>query len=59
MARASQIQEDNLCIWKYISNGANKVEGRLERCDKECDGYRTTCEYYINHGKIKARQDRN
>ncbi len=60
MTRASQIKrEEEICIWKYISTGNGRHEGRLERCNSGCDGKNTNCEFYINHGQIKINTDRN
>ena len=53
--KASQIK-DNLCIWKYISNETTgKMEGRMKRCDDECDGINTNCEYYIDNTRSVRR----
>ena len=49
------LKKDELCIWKYIVNGAGQTEGRLNKCDNECNGYNTNCEYYISHDMIKRR----
>jgi len=52
--RASRIK-NNICIWKYISDGQGNHEGRMRKCNDECDGTNTNCEYYINNIRSMKR----
>jgi len=49
------LKERGLCIWKEILDEEGKAEGRLERCNDECDGTDTNCEYYINNTRSIRR----
>lgn len=47
--------EEDLCIWKHILGVEGQVEGRLQKCDDECDGYNSCCEYYISQRQVRGR----
>lgn len=46
-----KLKLEDKCRWKESIGRQVVVEGRMKRC-KECDGYRTACEYYAPTKKI-------
>ena len=44
--------EEDKCIWKHILGDEGQVEGRLRRCNDNCDGYNYNCEYYISQREV-------
>ena len=53
MKKASAISSGDICIWKHILGEEGQVEGRLERCDKDCNGRNYNCEYYISQETVR------